>query len=384
VNDDLIRSAEKVASVVRAHRDEIERAGETPRSVLDPLIDAGLFRMWLPKSLGGMETDPLTFVRVIEEVSAADGSAGWNLMNGASYGMMAGYLPEKVAGQIWATSRDIAAGQLPPIGKARQVDGGLNVSGRWSFGSGILHATWAVSGCVIYDADQPRLTPSGQPYRTFVLTPISDVVVDRESWRVSGLRGTGSCDYSMDGVFVPEERTFQFLLGESHQSGPLYRLPPTIFAVPVTSVCIGIATAAVEALVELVTTGKRSSVGQSMRDRPSLQLAAARASGLVEAAHALLVAALTDVWESACAGARSTMQQRMRLRIAVVMSAEMSAQAVDLVWKAAGASSIRESLIIERCFRDVHAATQHLTIAEDVLFDAARVMFGLEPASPMF
>jgi alkylation response protein AidB-like acyl-CoA dehydrogenase len=381
----LLEAARTAADVARAHRVEIERGGRTPPAVVDAFINAGLFRMWLPKALGGLEVDPLSFIQVIEEVSAADGAAGWNLMNGAAYAMMAGFFPEHVARQIWSTPRDIAAGQLPPLGKARAVEGGYAVTGRWRFGSGILHSTWAVSGCTICDeSDQPLLTAAGQPQRTFVLTPISDVAIDEDSWHVSGLRGTGSCDYTLTDVFVPQERAFQFLLGKSYQPGPLYHLPPTIFAVPVTSVCIGIARSAVDALVTLVETGSRGSGGPALRDRPSMNFAAARAAGLVDAGHALLCQRVSEVWATACAGEPITLDQRRKLRTAVALSAEMSAQAVDLVWKAAGATSIRESSVIERCFRDVHAATQHLTISEDVLYDAGRVMFGLEPASPMF
>ncbi len=377
-----MRTARSLAPVIRAHRDETERTRRTPPALVEALADAGLFKLWLPRALGGFEADPKTFVRVVEAVSAVDGATGWNLSIGAGYSVIAGYLRERVAREIFSTPRSIVAGQIGPQGKAVAVDGGYRISGRWGFGSGIQHSSWVVSGCLVFDGDAQRISSKGVPHRLLMMTPVSDVeIVD--DWHVSGLRGTGSCDYVIEDVFVPEERTL-VLFGRSHQPGALFRLPTALYSYPIAAVPLGIARSAIDGLIDVASSKQAGPLSASLRERPEAQLAVARAEALLGAARARLFETIDELWRGACAGEEVTLRQRVDVRSASVFAATACAEVVDMVWTACGATSIRETSVIERCFRDVHAATQHMVVSERLLEDAGRVLFGLAPRNPIF
>ena len=209
------------------------------------------------------------------------------------------------------------------------------------------------------------------------MTPKTDVHIDEDSWHVSGLRGTGSMDYTMEDVFVPDERAFSFFVSPTFHPGPLSLLPRTMFALSVSAVTIGIARAALQALKEIASTKKTA--GVLLRERADVQLAAAQAEGLLGAARAYVREMSGEVWRACVGGTGPSLTERLQLRAASVISPQLCAQAVDLAWKAGGAASIRESYVLERCFRDVHAATQHLGVGEPVLLDTGRGLLGLDP-----
>ena len=378
----LVQAARALGATIRAHRDETERLRRTPPALVKALAEAGLFKLWLPRALGGVEADPETFVRVVEEVSAADGATGWNVSIGAGYSVIAGYLREPVAREIFSDPYAVVAGQIGPQGKAIATSGGYRVRGRWSFGSGIHHSTWVVSGCSVFDGDTQRVNSKGVAHRLLMMTPVSEVRID-DNWHVSGLRGTGSCDYALEDVFVPEERAF-LLFGKSQQPGPLYALPTALYSYPIAAVPLGIARTAIDALVEIAASKHPSGATAPLRELATAQIAVARADTMLRAARARLFETIDDLWQTACAGREVTPLQRANVRAASVYTAEQCAGAVDLVWKASGATSIQESSVIERCFRDIHAATQHFAVNERLLEDAGRVLFGLEPKSPVF
>jgi alkylation response protein AidB-like acyl-CoA dehydrogenase len=372
---ELVDVARALAPAIAKHRDETDRLGRTPPDMVRALTEARVFRLWLPAQFDGCEADPATFFDVIETLAAADGSTGWNAMNGACCSLMSYYVPADVGREIYGAPDAIVAGQISFNGKAAPVDGGYRVSGRWSFGSGISQAQWVVAGCMV-DAPNDDNTP---PTRIHVMLPAEHVQVDASSWQVSGLRGTGSYDYTIDNRFVPAERAFTFFVSKTYHAGPLALLPRSIFAAAIGAVTIGIARGAVDAFVELAATRKAPTTSVLMREHPSAQLAVAHASALVNAARALLREASMDVWDACVRGVAPPVESRLKLRGATVLVPQLCAQAVDLIWRAAGPAAIRESGVIERCFRDIHAATQHLGVSEPMLVDTGRALLGLDP-----
>jgi hypothetical protein len=160
----FVDAAVSLAPQIRALAGEIDQFRRLPPSLVDAITRAGLFRLLLPRSLGGPETDPMTFVRVVEEVSRADGATGWCVALIGEYGVFSGYLPPETAGEIYGGNPNVrTAGQLRAAGQARVVEGGYRVTGRWPLGSGCQHANWIVGGCRILDGDEPRLRADGTP-----------------------------------------------------------------------------------------------------------------------------------------------------------------------------------------------------------------------------
>src|SRR5690242_9193193 len=221
----LMDSARRIGQMVHKQRDFGERNRKLPPDVLAALHEAQLFRMMIPADVEGLQTDPLTQMKVIETVATADGSAGWNLMIGATYGVWASRLGEAAAREIYGHRQTVVAGALRPGGKARAVEGGFVATGRWPFASGIAHSTWWLGNCVVHDGDAPRKTADGGTETRLVFFPAGQgELID--TWTVGGMRGTGSHDYAIKDVFVPVERTIaQPLQAPSRLQDPMYQLP---------------------------------------------------------------------------------------------------------------------------------------------------------------
>ena len=200
--DAVIAAARSLAPAVHAEREVIDHTGRLPQQLLEQIADAGLFRLYMPAALGGLEVDPITFTRAVEEVAQVDGSAGWLVAVAATYSALPAYLSEDVARQLTDDPTATIAGTINPSGRAVVVPGGYRVSGRWAFGSGILHSRWVIGNCVVIDGDGPRLTPSGAPELRIVIAPVSACHV-LDTWHTAGLRGTGSHDYTFDDVLYP-------------------------------------------------------------------------------------------------------------------------------------------------------------------------------------
>jgi alkylation response protein AidB-like acyl-CoA dehydrogenase len=313
----------------------------------------------------------------------ADGAVGWCAANAAVFSLLAGNLSEAVARTIF-DDHGVVAGSVNPTGRADAVSGGFRASGRWAYASGIDHATWVVANCVIHEDGAPRRTAVGSPEMRFLFFPRTAVdVID--TWQVSGLRGTGSHDFRVGDVFVADAFTMPAFAARPLLPGPLYRVPPiSLFAVALASVTLGIARAAIDALVELAAAKTPMGSATLMRDKPVVQIQAARAEAFVRAAHAHLLQAIGCQWNEIIEGATPSLQARAAVRLATSFCAEACAGAVDLVHAAAGGSAIHESGRIARCFRDLHAATQHIGLNSTGYETAGRVLLGLDPGTPRF
>lgn len=382
-NESILESAKALRPLIEEHRDDMEAQGRMPRPLVDAMLDAGLFHLLVPRSAGGSESDPIAYLRAAEEISRIDGSAGWNFMIGSGTAFAAGFLPEQVAKEACGP-RDIMAGVLAPTGRAHAKDGGYTVKGRWSIASGIHQATWVFGTCIVFDGDAPRMTDEGAPTMLDLLVPIADCEI-HETWDVSGLRGTGSEDFSMTDVFVPEERAFRTFSSHRYSDAPLYRLPFTFFPAGVATVPLGIARGAIDAFVELATTKVPMRASRTpLRERPAVQATVAKAEALLGSARAYFYESMQAVWDEVQSEGEASNERRAILRNASCHAAITCAEAVDLMYNAGGGSSIYSKSLLQRAFRDVHAATQHIAVAPDAMEDVGRIMFGLEPSGPMF
>jgi indole-3-acetate monooxygenase len=373
----VLDSVRHLASVIRAHADAIEQERSLPTPVIRGLIDAGVFRMLMPRSLGGDETDPLTVCRVVEEIATQDGAAGWCAMIGTCNSHFGGLLPGAGAREIFANRDVVLAGTFRPTGVAVAVEGGYRVTGRWPFASGIMHSSWLMGGCSIVDADGPGRTAAGAPAMALAFLPRGEARV-LDTWRTVGLRGTGSHDFEVKDVFVPVRRSLWFS-DPPVERGPLYSVPAiALFATFIASVSLGIARHALEIFKELAGVKKPSWSQEPLRAGAVAQSQLGEAEGLLRAGRAFLFESLAAAWEVARRGEPLSWMQRGLLWLSATQAATQARQAVDIVYRAGGASSVYASTFLERCLRDINTASQHITVMPTNFEVAGQLFLGAE------
>jgi alkylation response protein AidB-like acyl-CoA dehydrogenase len=380
---DLVEAARQLAPMIRAQRVESERQRRLPADLVAAMHARKLFRMFVPVEFGGLETDIVTAARVVEEVATADGAAGWNLMIGSTYGLMASLLPQAVARTIYGPADAVVAGALRPTGTARAVAGGYVVDGRWAFASGIQHATFWNAGCIVTDGTVPRRTDSGAPEIRLVFFPPRDgTLID--TWDVGGLRGTGSHDYAVTNLFVPADHTIA-LEDQPWPPGVLYRTPlQVLLDTSMAAVGLGIGRAAIDAFYDIAAV-KQSSAGSSkpLAARTMPQMNVAKAEALLLSARAFLYETATGVWSDVLAGRAPDARQLALARLARINVIAAASQAIDLVYEAGGGSSIYATCPLERCLRDIRTASQHVSMATANYEVIGRVLLGLPPDRPV-
>ncbi|MEX0783834.1 MAG: acyl-CoA dehydrogenase family protein [Dehalococcoidia bacterium] len=379
----LIDAAIALQPLIRERADEIERTGRLPSDVVEAIREAGLFHLTLPEDLGGLEADPVTASRVVEEISLADGSAGWCVMIANQNGAILGSFPQEET-RILTANRAVMCGTARPIGRAVATEGGYIVSGRWPFASGSSHASWFGGECVVYDGDQPRLDADGNQVTRMCVMPRDSVTI-HETWDTTGLRGTASNDFSCENVLVPADRGAQMLVTPPQHPWVLFRAPALVFTNH-GSQALGVARAAIEnvAAIGKVKSGYGSDA--PMAQSPRLQGPIAEATALVESARHYLYAATQQLWDALNAGAsdEEVAPLRARVRLATSHAASSSVRAVDLVHAAIGTASLFRKNPIERHFRDIHMAAAHVMIGPLTYEAAGRVELGLEAQFPFF
>lgn len=372
-----------LAPAIRARAEEIEEGRRVPLDLVQALAATGVFRLCLPRALGGLEADVATLLDVIEEVARADGSTGWIVMIGATSGLVSGYLPLDTAREIFGAPDVVTGGVFAPRGRAIVVDGGYRATGRWAFGSGSEHCGWLLGGCVVIEDGQPRLLARGLPDSRMMFFPARDVrIID--TWTVSGLRGTGSHDLEVSDVFVPAGRSVSIVTDRPREQGPLYRFPVFgLLALGIAAVATGIARTAIDELVRLAGGKTPTGSTRTLGERGVVQMQVAQAEAALESSRAWLRAAVATAWASAARGDAIPVAERATLRLAATEATIRAAKAVDLMYDAGGGSSIYATSALQRCFRDVHVATQHAMVAPSTYELTGRLLLGLDTDSAM-
>ncbi len=379
---ELLAAARGLAPLIAAQRDEIERERRLPAAIVRGLKEAGVFRMTMPRSLGGLEAAPRAQFEVLEALSQADASVGWCAYIGGSAGWFSAYFDEATARELYPVPDAIAGGAAGrPGGRAVQVEGGYRVSGRWPFASGAHHCDWLVSACFVYEGEEPRRDAAGRPELRQLLLPAAECELI-DTWFTTGLRGSGSVDYAVTDRFVRAARSFNLGASPIRQPGPLYRMR-TMFLLNHAAVALGIGRAAIEALQELAA-GKRRVTGTPLREEAYAQAAVARAEALVASARAYVLAVVDEIWQTLLAGDDASEQQRARFRLALVHSHTAAVEAVDLLYHTGGGSALYASSPLDRLFRDIHTINQHVIVAPKTYEQSGRVLLGLDPGVPFF
>jgi alkylation response protein AidB-like acyl-CoA dehydrogenase len=365
---------------MRTRGAEIESARRLPDDLAGRMARAGMFRLLVPAALGGFEVHPREFFDALAATAEADGAVGWVQMIGTTTGILSASLPPAWAEEIYGAHPDcISTGVTAPLGKARPVPGGYVVNGRWPFGSGSQVSDWICGGCVLLDeSGEPRRNARGIPETVLALFPAQDVII-HDTWDTSGLCGTGSHDIEVVDAFVPDGR-WSVLGGRARVDAPLYRFPTLgLLALGVSAVAIGIARHAIRAFTELATDKIPTGSARALADRGSTQRDLARATAMVDAAVALTHAAIDRAWQAATTSDRLTIETKAELRMAATHNTWSAAAAVDLLYHAAGGSAIYTKSPLQRCFRDIHVATQHLMVAQPTWEAVGKVLLGMDP-----
>jgi alkylation response protein AidB-like acyl-CoA dehydrogenase len=378
----VLDAARDIAHEISGYRDEIEHARRLPPALVDTIAAADLFRLLAPRALGGLEVDAMAAMRVFEELAKADGSAAWAVMIGNT-GLFTAWLGVEAGKEILADPCVPTGGALAPTGRAIEVQGGYRVTGRWAFASGCEYSTWLLGGCFVFEGNQPRVRPGGEPELRTLFFPRADCEI-LDTWSAGGLLGSGSHDFQVRDVFVPRRRSFS-TADTPVQTGPLYRLPlMALLSSMLPAVALGIGRGAIEALEELARTKTPAASGKLLRERATVQVQLARAEAILRSGRAFLFETVSDAWAEVVAGRTISHHQHALVRLAGTHAATCAAQSVDLMYEAGGGSSVYTSSRLDRAFRDVHVATQHMAIATTVYEPVGRVLLGLDPGTPVF
>jgi indole-3-acetate monooxygenase len=385
----LVQAAAALRPVLRGYQQEIEREQRLPPALVEQLHAAGFYRMVIPRSLGGLQVDPLTYTRVVELLAEGVGSVGWNIANNGIGQLVTLGLPDEGVHEVHGqgTPSVMAGTAVQGGGQAVPVEGGYRVNGHWTFGSGCQESAWMLGSFQILDGDQPRRRPDGGSLYWRGVFPRAEATVIPGSWDVAGLRGTGSFDWTVKDVFLPERRTCPHIgvpLDNqwSRWPGVTYALPSQCWVGPHhSSVISGIARAGIDALIALaVEKSPRGRTGM-LCEYPQVQNDVGRADAILNSGRVYRSALIAELWNTIAAGGETTLEQRARCRLASTHAADCARDAMELVYRHGGSTSFKRESRLAECWRDLHVVGQTVTIGAEWYPIGGRVLLGMDPGS---
>ena len=378
--DDLLSRIREIEPLIRAESATAEKQRQLSSSVADELRRLGCYRLYRPRDLGGLGFDPVSGFRIVEELSRIDSAAGWNVAVANGCEVFGAWFSDEVAEEVFGPADTTLAGGMFPPRKAVAADGGYLVSGRTSFNSNCRAADWVLCEAMIYDNDEQRLDDDGVPQGLFMFFPMRDAVIV-ENWDTMGMRGTGSHDIEVTDLFVPKERTAPLAPLESTCpafSGPLHRLGiwPALAINGVTA--LGVAQAAIDAFIDLAGNKTPAYTSKTLRDKSVVQLRVGEAEAHVRAGRAFLYETFNAAWKRAVNGSYLSIEQKADCQQAASHMVMESARAVDLIHSVASSAGIRNDMVFQRHFRDIHVITQHAFFCESRLEAVGQIRLGLD------
>ena len=378
----LLDAVERIRPIIEEHAGSAEADRQLSDVVYDAMHQAELFAMLAPKAHGGLELHPVEAMRVWEAVARIDSAAAWNLVMNQAISAFAAWLPAEGANELFRDGPPTTAGALNPPAAARRVDGGWRITGQVPFGSGCHNARWLAMPAVESDGGRPKVDPvTGQPRVFGAFVPRAEAEI-LDTWHTVGMRGTGSADYAVRDLFVPDRMTA--LVGPLRRpapgfEGPLFRMWPWTAILGETTVSIGVAAEAVDQAIQLCKTKTAAYNAVPLREQQLIQYQLGKAKARVEASRdTTLRAASAAYGEVAQSGTGLSPDAKIRLQLAACFAAEACAEAVRLVNDSVGTAAIRLEKPFQRYFRDAHVLLQHSSKSAARYASAGRLMFGLE------
>jgi alkylation response protein AidB-like acyl-CoA dehydrogenase len=380
---DPVAAAQKLAQLIEDHREALAKGPDLPPAIADALIQAGLTQLWLPRALGGPETDPLEFVRVIEALAKLDGAVAWSALISSMASLFAGMTAVEPMRRLVSPGKmHVFSGSGHPTGTITRDEDGWRIDGRWSLASFSRYSTVTFLVCVEQENGSPRVAANGGPVTRGAMLPSAMVQV-LGNWNSGGLRSSGSHDIACTAVRVSDENTTTMDMPH-RQPGPLYKLPMTsASAIAVIGVPLGIAAAAIDALVALARTKTPFSSTAPLCEQEQVQLEVAWAKARLLAARAFAFEAVGAIWTSVSSGQTPSVEQQALLRMACCNAGDVGKQVVGKMYSLAGSNAVLEEEPFAAQLRDIHAACQHINFVNRMMVPPGRIFLGLEPGTPM-
>jgi indole-3-acetate monooxygenase len=385
VDEAVIDAARSVGAIITAHVDTTERDRRLAPPVLEALRAAGLFRLFTPRALGGREIDPVTFAHVVEEVSTFDSAAGWAFQAGNTGAWWTSRMSPAGVAELYADGPDLMmAASFSPPHRVDEVPGGYRLTGRGPLASTIHDSRWVMMSAIVYDRDQPRMTPMGPEVVAVVMRTGDVEIID--TWHSLGMRGTDSNDVAANGVFVPRSRAFDLrpdYVPSAPFDGPLYHLPALASAFTVIApVALATAREAIRELRDIVATKVPLGSMKTARDRGAVQAAIAEAEGTIRSARLFFYDALATAWQRALAREPFTLEHKADLMLASTWAVRSAARATDLMHRMGGTNGIYTRNRLERYLRDAQTVRHHGFVSDSRLETVGQVYLGVAPEFP--
>ena len=384
VDEGIVAAARDLGPVIANHVETTERDRRLARPVIDALRAAGLFRLFTPRALGGLEIDPVTFARVVEEVATFDSAAGWSFQINTGAWWTSRMSREGVA-ELYADGPDlIMAASFAPPHRAEEAPGGYRITGRGPLASTIHDSRWALMSAIVFDGDRPRMTPGGPDVISVVMHTREVEIID--TWDSLGMRGTDINDIEANGVFVPQSRAFRLdpdAVPSAPFDGALYRMPALAATFTIIApVALAIARGAIRELRDIVTTKVPLGSMKTARDRGAVQSAVAEAEAMVRSARLFFYDVLARAWERAVTQKPFTLEDKADLMLASTWAVRSAARATDLMHRMGGTNGIYERSRLERHFRDAQTVRHHGFVSDSRLETVGQVYLEVPPEFP--
>ncbi|MFL5284978.1 MAG: acyl-CoA dehydrogenase family protein [Rhodopila sp.] len=345
---------------LQAAADRIEANNELPSDVLDAMHDARMFRLLLPRSLGGAELRPIDYIQCVEAIAQGDASAAWCMNQGSGCSMAAAYVAPAIAREVFGHPRDVLAWGQGPGAKAIRMDGGWRVTGSWTFASGSRHATWLGAHAPCFEADgTPIRHPDGKSWERTMLFRRDLARID-DVWNVMGLRGTGSDTYTIKDLFVDDAHSLtREYPPERQETGTLYAFQAMqLYAAGFASVGLGVSRAMLDAFIELAKTKSQAWSKESLRDNQAVQSIIGYADASWKAARAGLHAAMVDAWNQVSQSGELTLESRIAVRESSTYAIHAARDLCHHIFHEAGSTAIFSAAPFERRLRDINSVSQ--------------------------
>ena len=367
---ELLATAARLSDAFSDRAVEFDQARRLSQDASDAMAQAGFYRLFVPEHLGGLEASPLVGAKIFERLAQGNAACGWVAFIAATSGSTLGSIPQDTARTIFSHPNTMVAGVFAPSGKATVKAGEVTVEGRWQWGSGTQNADWILGGCLVdVGADKPS--------QHMILMP-SKQVEFLDTWHVSGLQGTGSTDYEVKNLTLPDSHIVGYD-GNLPPRTSLYQFPQfTLLAIGIGAVALGIARAAIDELVRLAQSKRRINSTATLADRAHSHLEVARAEAALRSARAFYYQSIEAAWLVAQAGEKVSIDQRRDIRLATTHAVEASIKTVDAMYTLGGGSAVYADSALQRHFRDVHMTSQHIMVAPSTLETVGRLYLGVE------